>query len=64
MSSINEFLLSEDHLTREVALFLVSYSEEDDRVDYKQSFDPSSEEDWLEITQDISAFANTLGEYL
>jgi hypothetical protein len=64
MSIINEFLTSEDPLTREVALFLASYSEEDDRVDYKQSFDPSLEKDWLEITKDISAFANTIGGYI
>jgi len=64
MSSINEFLASEDPLTREAALFLASYSEEDDRVDHKQSFDPTLEKDWLEITKDISAFANTIGGYL
>lgn len=64
MSSINEFLTSENPLTREAALFLASYSEEDDRVDYKQSIDPTSDKDWLEITKDISAFANTLGGYL
>ena len=64
MSSINEFLTSEDPLTREVALFLASYYEEDDQVDYKQSLEPTSNKDWLEITKDISAFANTLGGYL
>lgn len=64
MTSVKDHLLQEDPLTRETALFLVSYSEEDDRVDYKQTIDPMSEKDWLEITKDISAFANTYGGYL
>ncbi len=45
-------------------MFLVEYAEEDDRVDYKQTIDPTSEKCWLEITKDISAFANTHGGYL
>jgi len=57
-------LTREDPLTRETALFLVEYAEEDDRVDYKQIIDPTSEKDWLEVTKDISAFANTHGGYL
>ena len=64
MASIEELLSSNDPLNREVALHLASYSEEDNRVDYKQNFDPKSEKDWLEITKDISAFANTYGGYL
>ena len=64
MASIEELLSSKDPLNREVALHLASYNEEDDRVDYKQNLDPTSEKDWLEITKDISAFANTHGGYL
>ena len=64
MASIEELLSSNDPLNREVALHLASYSEEDNRVDYKQNFDPKSGKDWLEITKDISAFANTYGGYL
>lgn len=64
MTSVREHLIREDPLTRETALFLVQYAEEDDRVDYKQSIDLSSDKEWLEITKDISAFANTYGGYL
>lgn len=64
MTSVRDHLLREDPLTRETAVFLAEYAEEDDRLDYKQTIDPSSEKDWLEITKDISAFANTYGGYL
>lgn len=64
MSSVHEHLTSKDPLTRETAVFLAEYAEEDDRVDYKETFNPASEKDWLEITKDISAFANTFGGYL
>jgi len=64
MQSVQEYLSSKNPLTREVALFLSAYDEEDDRVDYKQTFNPTSEKEWLEITKDISAFANTFGGYL
>ena len=64
MTSIKELLSSNDPLTRDAALYLASFNEEDDRVDYKQSFDFSSKKAWLEITKDISAFANTVGGYL
>jgi len=64
MSNIREFLNREDPLTRGIAEFLLKHDEEDDLVDYKESFDPDAEKDWLEITKDISAFANTLGGYL
>jgi len=64
ITSVRDHLTREDPLTRETALFLVEYAEEDDRVDYKQIIDPTSEKDWLEVTKDISAFANTHGGYL
>lgn len=64
MSSVQEHLDKEDPLTRETAIFLVEYAEEDDRVDYKQTIDPTSEKKILDITKDISAFANTYGGYL
>lgn len=56
--------MREDPLTKETALFLAEYAEEDDRVDYKQTIDSTFEKDWLEITKDISAFANTHGGYM
>lgn len=64
MVSVRDHLQREDPLTQETAVFLAEYAEEDDRVDYKQTIDPTSEKDWLEITKDISAFANTYGGYL
>ncbi|MFH1006812.1 MAG: ATP-binding protein [Candidatus Latescibacterota bacterium] len=64
MVSVRDHLQREDPLTQETAVFLAEYAEEDDRVDYKQTIDPMSEKGWLEITKDISAFANTYGGYL
>lgn len=64
MVSVRDHLLREDPLTRDTAVFLVEYAEEDDRVDYKQTFNLECEKGWLEITKDISAFANTYGGYL
>lgn len=52
-----------DPLKRELVLFLVEYQEEDDRLDYKSSF-LAGEQHWLELTKDLSAFANTHGGYL
>ncbi len=64
MSSVQHHLNKDDPLTRETAVFLVRYAEEDDRVDYKQTIDPASEKNLLDLTKDISAFANTYGGYL
>jgi Schlafen, AlbA_2 len=62
--NIVDFLLAADPLTMEAAKFLVNYKEEDDRVDYKLEIDPHAEKDWLELTKDLSAFANTFGGFL
>ena len=64
MSNVQDHLSKDDPLTRETAVFLVEYAEEDDRVDYKQTIDPASEKSLLDITKDISAFANTHGGFL
>lgn len=64
MTSPRDHLSREDPLTRETAVFLAEYAEEDDRVDYKQTIDFTSEKNLLETTKDISAFANTYGGYL
>ena len=64
MYSVQDHLLQEDPLTRETAVFLVEYAEEDDRLDYKETMDTTSEKHWLELTKDVSAFANTHGGYL
>ena len=64
MASIAEFIEYDDPLTKEIVTDLISYKEEDDRLDYKQTIDLSSEKEWFGITKDISAFANTFGGYL
>ena len=63
-AGVTQYLNSDDPLTREAALFLVGYKEEDNYVDYKLEFDLREEKHWLGITKDVSAFANTLGGYL
>lgn len=63
-AGVTQYLISDDPLTREAALFLVGYKEEDNYVDYKLEFDVREEKHWLGITKDASAFANTLGGYL
>ena len=62
--SVQEFLDSEDPLSDEAFDFLLDYREEDARVDYKVTFDPAIEHNWLAITKDIMAFANTHGGYV
>lgn len=64
MNSPTSCINSNNPLTREIAIFLINYQEEDDRVDYKQTVDVNSEKEWLGLTKDISAFANTHGGYL
>lgn len=64
VASIDELLRSADPLSDDALAYLVKYQEEDDRLDYKLSVDGSSEKEWLSLTKDISAFANTFGGYL
>jgi hypothetical protein len=64
MTSITELIESDDPLTKKIVSELIAYREEDDRLDYKQTIDISSDKQWYGITKDISAFANTFGGYL
>ncbi len=64
MQSTRFFLESDDPLTRDLAVHLSTYDEEDLFVDYKLTMDIDSESAWLELTKDVSAFANTSGGYL
>ena len=64
MPSPAKCLQSDDPLSRRVAEFLSTYAEEDNFVDYKRTIDITSDKFWLELTKDVSAFANTLGGYL
>ena len=54
----------DDPLTQENAELLCGYKEEDEYVDYKSQFKFSNVKDWLEITKDVTAFANTYGGFL
>jgi hypothetical protein len=61
---IRDLLARPNPLTRNVALKLIGYAEEDDCVDFKQTLDVNEEREWLEFTKDVAAFANTHGGYL
>jgi len=61
--SIQECLYSEDPLSESNIDLIVDHAEEDGLVDYKLTFDSSAKQ-WLGITKDIMAFANTCGGYL
>lgn len=62
--SIEELLNSPDPLSDDAFQKILSYKEEDCLIDYKEAFDPNSDKEWLGITKDIVAFANTRGGYL
>lgn len=64
MISLDDYINSAGPLTRDAALFLLDYAEEDNRVDYKQTVNIDSEKEWLSLINNISAFANTRGGYL
>lgn len=61
---IKNFLDSNDPLCDEAIDFLLNYKEEDLYVDYKEAFSPKNEKDWLGLTADAMAFANTMGGYI
>lgn len=62
--SIAAYIAAEDPLSVESLHFLAGYREEDLRIDYKEAFNFRDEREWLEITKDVMAFANTFGGYL
>ena len=64
MRNIEYYINSSDPLSKEAFDFLISYNEEDDHIDFKETIDLKSEKEWLSLTKDISAFANTFGGYL
>ena len=61
--SVSSCLESSDPLSDKVFTYLLSYREEDERIDFKKAFD-GSEREWLEITKDVISFANSRGGYL
>ena len=62
--TIRDFLFSDDPLSEFAMRLLLAHKEEDTLVDYKETFDPKIEKEWLAITIDSMAFANTMGGYL
>jgi hypothetical protein len=62
--SIRELLDSPDPLTDEALETVLTSREETTLVDFKLDFHPTEEREWLEITKDVMAFANTFGGYL
>ena len=61
---IKSFLDSNDPLCDEAIDSLLKHKEEDLYIDYKESFLPKNEKEWLGLTADAMAFANTLGGFI
>lgn len=61
---ISEHLKSPDPLSEEALNSLLQHHEEDLLVDYKETVDTDSEKEWLGLTKDAMAFANTYGGYI
>jgi hypothetical protein len=61
--TLKGLVLSADPLLPEAREFVLNYSGETDLIDFKEDF-LGDEREWLEVTKDILAFANTLGGYL
>ena len=53
MTDITEFIAATDPLTKPIVEALIEHKEEDDRVDYKQTLDATSEKQRLSLTKDI-----------
>lgn len=64
MTSLRDIIESSAPLSRVVAAQLIDYSEEDDCLDYKQTFNYEDDKAWFSLIKDVSAFANTYGGYL
>lgn len=62
--TIRDLLTSDDPLSDAALALLLSHKEEDTLVDYKEAFDLANEKEWLGITVDVMAFANTEGGYI
>jgi hypothetical protein len=62
--SVEELLKSQDPLSEEAMRAVLRAREENGFVDFKLDFDPVGDREWLEITKDVMAFANTAGGYL
>lgn len=61
---VNKYIKSANPLSDQAFEYLLNYKEEDNFLDYKVTFNTEIEKEWLGITKDIMAFANTYGGYL
>jgi hypothetical protein len=62
--NITDLLASKDPLTDDALQTVLHFHEETSHIDFKLTFHPGEEREWLEITKDVMGFANTLGGYL
>lgn len=62
--TIVNYLKSEDPLSREAIDLLLEYGEEDLYLDYKETIEKTNDKEWIELTKDIMAFANSYGGYI
>jgi hypothetical protein len=59
--SAPDLIASRDPLSDEACTGLLNYREEDELVDFKQSFGARHEKSWVDLAVDRVAFANTDG---
>lgn len=62
-SAIINFINSDDPLSDDALKKLIDHAEEDELVDYKQTF-VDDKEHWLDLVIDVMSFANVIGGYL
>lgn len=62
--ALADCLCSKEPLSNDNCAFIINYSSETTYIDCKESFDTNEQREWLNITRDILAFANTCGGYI
>ena len=62
--SVKYFLNSDNPLSDEAFNYLLKYHEEDDNLDYKETFNSDSNKEWVGITIDAMAFSNSSSGYI
>ena len=59
-----DYLNSKEPLSDDKIEFILNYKSETTLIDNKETFNTDEQREWLNITRDIIAFANTCGGYL
>jgi hypothetical protein len=62
--SLAEFVCSPEPLSEDKIEFILNYKSENQYIDFKVSFNTGEQREWLNISKDIYAFANTDGGYI